>query len=212
MRLCELLEPLLLHPKFQDSYFWCLRDPELQFCIKIGPGNRNIKQLLECACSSSLALQALRGTRKCEKCHFAFLARQQLTAMFPILRVQVTWAEMTAMFHQLDLEVWQICLNLLFIPLHGPNDHSLAKHRKQKNHGLTWSFQVACCRQLRGIPVNTAGHLAGQRGPCGPEIKRRLFILSEPFIVTVTIVLNHFKGPLKYPTIRTERLNFPLES
>ena len=118
VRLCELLEPLLLHPKFQDSYFWCLRDPELQFCIKIGPGNRNIKQLLECACSSSLALQALRGTRKCEKCHFAFLARQQLTTMFPILRVQVTWAEMTAMFHQLDsdLEVWQICLNLLFIP------------------------------------------------------------------------------------------------
>ena len=27
----------------------------------------------------------------------------------------------------------------------------------------------------------------------------------------MTIVLNHFKGPLKYPTIRTERLNFPLK-
>ena len=58
---------VLLHPKFQDTYFCCLRDPELKFCTVMG---HSLLKQLHFACTArgqhnvSVILPFLQG------CHF----------------------------------------------------------------------------------------------------------------------------------------------
>ena len=61
---------VLLNPKFHDSYFCCLRDPEIKFWVKeMGVEWWTIPQGLHCT--------AARSVCKCDKHHFAFSARQR---------------------------------------------------------------------------------------------------------------------------------------
>ena len=54
-----------MHPKFQNTYICCLRDPKLQFCTEMGD---SMKKQLHWACTA-------RAAHNGEECHFALLAR-----------------------------------------------------------------------------------------------------------------------------------------
>ena len=64
---------LLLHQKFQDTFFCCLRHPELQFSLINGWWNDE----------KTTKAYFTRGAHKCEKCHLP-------STIFPYLGVQVT--------------------------------------------------------------------------------------------------------------------------
>ena len=120
-----------------------------------------------------------RGSHKCDKCHFAFLAK------LPFFWSLHTWCHWLALTFWI---VWQI--RLIFTALHCPSYHS--KHGKHQKHGPSF----ACHGWWLGTQSPLPTHQFGQ----GQKFKNRLFILLEPF--RKIIVLNHFEG--LYNTLQFE--------
>ena len=120
-----------MQPKFQDTYFCCLRDPAMAFRTLVSgfPQRWVIRWWNN---YTDFALQD--GHARCEKFYFDFLASLR-QPFFCFLESRWLWR-----FHR----VWQSSLR--FTALHGPLNDS--KHWKQKKH--VPSFAWCQCWQWCG--------------------------------------------------------------